>query len=52
MKNEHNILIGKTEGKSPPGRARNGWEVNIIMDLKFVACKIVEWIRLAQNKVR
>jgi hypothetical protein len=32
MRNAHNILVEKPEGKSPHGRLRHRWEDNIRMD--------------------
>jgi hypothetical protein len=34
MRNVHNILVGKPEGKRPGGRSRCRWEDNIRMDLR------------------
>jgi hypothetical protein len=33
MRNAHRILVGKPEGKRPPGRPVHKWEGNIRMDL-------------------
>jgi hypothetical protein len=41
-------LVGKPEGKRPPGRLRHRWEDNIKMDLKEVRCGGMDWIQLAQ----
>jgi hypothetical protein len=32
----HGVLVGKTEGKKPPGRRRRSWEDNIKMDLQTI----------------
>ena len=32
----YNVLVGKSEGKRPPGRTRRRWEDNIKMDLQKV----------------
>ena len=32
------FLVGKPEGKIPPGRPRHRWEDNIKMDLQEVGC--------------
>jgi len=32
----YRVLVGKPEGKRPPGRPRHRWEDNIKMDLKEV----------------
>jgi len=34
--NACSILVGKPEGKRPPGRPRHRWEDNIRMDLRKV----------------
>jgi hypothetical protein len=44
----YKILVGKTEGKSLPGRPRRRWEENIRMGLREIRCKIVDWIQLVQ----
>jgi hypothetical protein len=41
------FLAGKSEGKSPLGRPRHGWEDNIKTDLREVGIDEVNWIRLA-----
>jgi hypothetical protein len=46
------ILVGKSEGKRPLGRARRRWEDNIMMDLQEVGCKGMDWIDLAQGRDR
>jgi len=43
-------LVGKPEGKKPPGRLRRRWEDNIKMDLQEVECGGMEWIELAQDR--
>jgi hypothetical protein len=34
MRNAHNILVGRPEGKRLLGRPRHRWEDNIRMDLR------------------
>jgi len=34
----YRVLVGKPEGKRPPGRPRSRWEDNIKMDLQEVGC--------------
>jgi hypothetical protein len=46
------LLVGKSEIKRPLERPRHGWECNIKMDLKDVACEGMDWIDLAQDKDR
>jgi hypothetical protein len=40
------------EGKRPLGRPRSRWEDNIKLDLQNVGCGGVDWIELAQDRVR
>jgi hypothetical protein len=42
-------LVGKPEGKRPPGRPRRRWENNSRMDLQEVGCGGTDWIGLAQD---
>jgi len=49
MRNIYNILIGKLEGKRPPGRPMRRWEGNIRMDLREIGWEYVDWIYLAQD---
>jgi len=46
----YRVLVGKTEGKRPLGRARRRWEDNIKMDLEEVGCGGMDWIDLAQDR--
>jgi len=43
---------GETWGKEPFGRPRHRWEDNINMDLQEVGCGGMDWIKLAQDRVR
>jgi hypothetical protein len=45
----YRVLVGKPEGKRPPGRARYRWEDNMKVDLQEVECGGMEWIELAQD---
>ena len=45
-------LVGKPEGKKPPGRPRRRWEDNIKMDFQQVGCAGMDWIELAQDRDR
>jgi hypothetical protein len=45
-------LVGKPEGKRPPGRLRRRWEDNIKMDLQEVVFGCMDWIELAQDRDR
>jgi hypothetical protein len=48
MRNEHKILVGKSEGKRPFGIPRLRWEDNIRMDLRKIEWEAVDWIHMAQ----
>jgi hypothetical protein len=45
-------LVGKPEGRRPPGRSRRRWLDNIRMDLLEVGWGDVDWIGLAQDRHR
>ena len=45
------VLVGKPEGKRPLGRPRRRL-VDIRMDLQELGCGYVDWIGLAQDRVR
>jgi hypothetical protein len=46
------VLVGRPEGKRPPGRPRRMWEDNIKMDLREIGIDGGNWIRLVQDRVR
>jgi hypothetical protein len=48
----YRVLVGKPEGKRPPGRHRHSWEDNIKMDLQEVVCGGMDWIKLTQDRDR
>jgi hypothetical protein len=48
----YKVLVGKPEGKRPLGRPRRRWEDGIRMDLREIAWRGVDWIRLAQDRNR
>jgi hypothetical protein len=43
-------MVRKPEGKRPHGRPRRRWEDNIIMDLREIWWKAVDWMQLAQDR--
>jgi len=43
MRNVHNILVEKPEGKRPIGRPRCRWEANIKMDLREIVWEYVDY---------
>jgi hypothetical protein len=49
-KNTYRILMGKPEGKIPPGRTKCRWADIIKLDLKEIGCDGMDWIDLAQNR--
>jgi len=48
----YGVLVGKTQGKRPPGIHRHRWEINIKVDLQQVECEGMDWIDLAQDRDR
>jgi hypothetical protein len=48
----YRVLVGKPEGMRPIGRPRRRWEDNIKTDLQEVECGGMDWIELAQDRVR
>ena len=46
----YRVLVGKPEGKRPPGIPKHRWEDNIKMNLQEVECGGVNWIELAQDR--
>jgi hypothetical protein len=48
----YRILVGKPEGKRSLGRPRRRWVDNIKMDLEEVGLDGIDWIDLAQDRVR
>jgi hypothetical protein len=48
----YRVLVGRPEGKKPLGRPRRSWKDNIKMDLREIGIDDVNWIQLAQNRVR
>ena len=48
----YRVLVGKPEGKRPPGRPRRRWRDNINIDLQEMGCGGMYWIDLAQDRDR
>jgi hypothetical protein len=51
-RNVYRLLMGKTEGRRPPGRSRRRWVDNIRMSLGEVGWGDVDWIGLAKDRNR
>jgi hypothetical protein len=49
-KNAYRILVGKIEGKRPPGRPRLRWVDNLKMDLREIVWDGVDWMDMAQDR--
>ena len=49
-KGVYKVLVGKPEGKSPPGRPSRRWDNNIKMDLQEVEYDGMDWIELVQDR--
>jgi hypothetical protein len=49
-RNVYRVLMGKPEGKRPPGRPRHRWEDEIRMDRRDISWGSVDWIHLAQDR--
>jgi hypothetical protein len=46
------LLVGKPEGKRPPGRLRRRWIDNIKMDILEIGLSVVDWVGLAEDRYR
>jgi hypothetical protein len=46
----YKILVGKPDGKKPPGRPRRRREDNRMMDLQEVGSGGMDWIELVQDR--
>jgi hypothetical protein len=51
-RNLFRLLVGKPEGKRPPGRPRRRWIDNNKIKLVEVGWGGVDWIGLAQDRYR
>jgi hypothetical protein len=51
-RNAYRLLVGKPEGKRPPGRPRRRWVDNIKRDLGEMGWGDVDWIGLAKDRNR
>jgi hypothetical protein len=48
----YRVLVGRPEGKRPPGRPRRRWEDNIKMDIREIGIDGANWIQLAQDRIQ
>ena len=48
----YKVLVGKPDGRRPPGRPRRRWVENIRMDLLEVGFGYMDWTGLAQDRDR
>jgi len=48
----YRFLVGKPEEKRPLGRPWRKWVDNIRTDLQEVGCGYMDWIGLAQDRVK
>jgi len=48
----HRVLVGKLEEKRRLGRPRRRWKNNIKMDFQEVGRGCVDWMEMAQYRVR
>jgi hypothetical protein len=52
MRNAYKIFIGKPGRKRRLGKSRHRLEDNIEMDIRKITCDSVDWLHLAQDRVR
>jgi hypothetical protein len=48
----YRVLVGRPEGKRPPGRPKSRWEDNIKMDVREIGIDGTNGFRLVQDRVR
>jgi hypothetical protein len=52
MRNAHRKLVGKPQGKRPLSTRRYRWEDNIKIGVREIRCEDVDWMELAQDRLR
>jgi hypothetical protein len=52
VRGAYNILVGRPEGRRPPGRPRRSWKDNMKMDLREIGFGDVYWLYWAQDRDR
>jgi hypothetical protein len=48
----YRVLVGRPEGKRPPGRPRRKWEDSIKINVREIRINAANWIQLAQDRVQ
>jgi len=48
----YSVFVEKPERKRPLGRPKHRWEDNIKMDLQEVSGRVMDWMKLAQDRER
>jgi hypothetical protein len=48
----YSVMVERPEGKRPLERARRRWEDNIKLDVREIGIDGVNWIWLAQDRIR
>jgi hypothetical protein len=46
----YNILVGKPEGKRPPGRHKHSWDDNFKVECREIGWGDVDWIHVDQGR--
>jgi hypothetical protein len=47
----YGVLVGRSEGKRPPGRPSRRWEDNIKMDIREIGINGANWIQMSQDSI-
>jgi hypothetical protein len=47
-RNAYRVLVGRPEGKTPPGRLKSWWEDNSKMDFQEIGWCGMDWIHLTE----
>jgi len=50
VRNTHEILVGKPQGKRQFGKSRRKWKASVRMDLRGTGWEGVDWIHLDQDR--
>jgi hypothetical protein len=52
VRDVYRVSVGRPEGRRPLGRPKRRWEDNIKLGLREIGIDVVNWIRLAQDRVQ